>query len=124
MNKNKYYKQAVNCVKGAVLQEQKQQFEDCGGDMDIMYEKYSNSDSYFRKIIEKGHIYEMGYPRCLCHLVHEGICNSPELCECSRQSIIYILHKLDPEKEFLVETIETVLQGADKCRFRITIVKC
>lgn len=112
---------AVNCVSNGVFQEQKRQFEECNGDMDLIYEKYAKTDSYFRKIIEKGHVYEMGYPRCLCYLVDEGISKSHCHCECSRQSIIYILNKLMPDKDFKVETIETILGGAEQCRFRITI---
>lgn len=122
-HESKFYNQAVNCVKTYVLPQQIEQFEDCNCDMDKMYEKYAKSDVYFRKVIKKGQVYEMGYPRCLCHLVHEGIYNSPDLCECSRQSILYVLSKLEPEKEFKVETIETVLQGANNCRFRITVTK-
>lgn len=112
---------AVNCVSGGVFELNKQQFDECNGDMDLMWEKYPETEFYFRKIIEKGHIYEMGYPRCLCDFVNEGICNDSGHCECSRQSIIYILTKLMPDKNIKVETIETVLDGAKQCRFRITI---
>lgn len=114
-----YHSCAVNCVKAYVLPEQKAQFDDCNGDMDLIYEKYPKSDAYFRKIIKKGKIYEMGYPRCLCSLVGKGACESKGHCECSRQSILYILHELMPDRKIKVETIETVLGGADQCRFRI-----
>lgn len=112
---------AINCVSGGVFEDNKKQFEECNKDIDLMWEKYPETEYYFRKIIEKGHIYEMGYPRCLCSFVGEGICNNPCHCECSRQSIIYILTKLMPDKKITVETIETVLGGAKQCRFRITI---
>lgn len=116
-----YYPCAVNCVKDGVLQEEKKRFEECHGDMDLIYEKYAQTEYYFRKVIEQGHIYELGYPRCLCYLVDEGICRSSGHCECSRQSIIYILHELMPLKKISVEMIETVLGGSEQCRFRIVI---
>ncbi len=39
-------------------------------------------------------------------------------CECSRQSILYVLEQLLPDKNISVETIETVLGGAKKCCFK------
>jgi hypothetical protein len=116
-----YYPCAVNCVKEEVLQEEKKRFDECNGDMDLIYEKYALTDHYFRNVIEKGHIYELGYPRCLCYLVDQGICKISGHCECSRQSIIYILHELMPFKNINVKTIEIVLGGAERCRFRIEI---
>lgn len=111
----------VNCAKGFVLKEQKRQFEECHGDLDLQYERYGNSEYFFGKVIEKGHIYEIGYPRCLCYMVDAGFAHSPVHCECSRQSIIYVLQELMPDKKIEVETIETVLSGAEKCRFRVVI---
>ena len=116
-----YYQCAVNCVKDGVLQEEKKHFDECNGDMDLIYEKYGQTEYNYRKVIEKGHIYELGFPRCLCYLVDEGISKTSGHCECSRQSIIYILHELMPNKNVKVETIETVLGGAEQCRFRIVV---
>lgn len=45
----------------------------------------------------------------------------PGHCECSRQSVLYILETLLPERAVTVETLETVLGGAEKCRFRVTV---
>lgn len=42
-------------------------------------------------------------------------------CECSRQGMIYVLENMMPEKSIKVEIIETVLSGASKCRFKVTI---
>lgn len=112
---------AINCVKDSVLAEQRRQYEECNGDMDLIYTKYPNSEFYFRRIIEPGHIYEMGYPKCLCHLYETGLLKNAGHCECSRQSIIYILHELAPNRKISVEIIDTVLSGAKECTFRITV---
>lgn len=120
--RGKFYRQcAVNCVKDSVLKEQQRQFKECGNDLDLQYTKYGNSDGFFAKIIEKGHIYEIGYPKCVCPMVDSGFANSPVHCECSRQSILYILHELLPDKKISVKIIGTVLGGAENCRFRVII---
>ena len=112
---------AVNCVQSFVLKEQQRQFAECGGDLDRQYEKYGRSEYFFADIVERGHIYEIGYPRCLCPMAGAGFAVSPVHCECSLQSIRYVLHTLLPDREIHVEKLHTVLSGADECRFRVTI---
>ncbi|MCD8184566.1 MAG: hypothetical protein LUE99_17570 [Bacteroides sp.] len=112
---------AIDCVKDFVYKELKRQFDECEGDLDLQYTKYGRSEYFFADIIEKGRVYEMGYPRCLCPTVISGFTKAPVHCECSRQSILYVLQKLLPDKEIEVETIETVLSGSEKCRFRVTV---
>lgn len=113
---------AVNCVQGYVLKEQKRQFDECNGDLDLQYEKYGRSEYFFADIIERGRVYEIGYPRCLCPLTESGYKCPVGHCECSRQSIMYVLQTLSPDKDFKVEIMHTVLSGANECRFRVTIV--
>ena len=91
-----YRTKAIKCVKDTVLPVQMQWFQDCG------------------------HIYEMGYPKCVCEEALAGG-KDASFCECSRQSMIYVLENMMPEKHIEVEIIETVLSGAEKCRFKVTI---
>lgn len=63
----------------------------------------------------------MGYPRCLCPQVEAGFVAAPTHCECSRQSILYVLETLLPGREIEVVTLETVLAGGTECRFRVTV---
>jgi len=112
---------AVNCASEYVLKEMRRQFEECGCSLDAQYKKYGNTEYFYANIIESGHIYEMGYPKCFCPLVASGFVQSAVHCECSRQSIIYVLQNLLPGKDIKVETIETVLSGAPKCKFRVTV---
>lgn len=112
---------AINCVQNFVLGEQQRQFSECGGELDLQYEKYGRSDYFFADIIERGHIYEIGYPRCLCPTVESGFSASPVHCECSKQSMLYVLQTLMPEKEIRVEVMHTVLGGGAECRFRVTV---
>lgn len=117
--KVKYYEQAVACVKNHVLPAQIQLYQSCDGNLDKVYGEAINGNGYFGKVIESGHIYELGYETCTCPKVRSGQVKNPEQCECSRQSILYILSNLEPGNKFEVEILETVLRGAKHCRFRI-----
>ncbi len=114
---------AENCVKKFVLKEQQRQFEECGGDLDLQYERYGHTEYFFAETIEKGHIYEIGYPTevCVCPMVASGMAASSVHCECSRQSMLCVLHTLLPAKAIQVEMVHSVLTGAKECRFRLTI---
>jgi len=118
--KDKYLEQAVACVKDYVLPAQIKLYQSCGGNLNKIYGEAMNGNGYFGKVIEPGHIYELGYEKCTCQKVLKGQISDPEHCNCSRQSILYILNQLEPDTIFSVEILETVLQGADHCRFRIT----
>lgn len=112
---------AESCARGYALGELRRQFEECGGDLDRQYERYGRSDYFFADVVEKGRVYELGYPRCLCPLTADGIACPAGHCECSRQSIIYVLETLLPDKRIEVELLHTVLSGAGECRFRVTV---
>lgn len=112
---------AIGCVQAYVLKEMRRQFEECGCDLDSQYTKYGRSEFFFADIIEKGRVYELGYPRCLCPVATEGFAKEPVHCECSRQSIIYVLQQLLPGREIGVEKMHTVLDGSSECRFRVVV---
>ena len=106
--------------KGFVLPMQRKIYEQRGGDFDRIYGEAMNSHLYTGKVIEPGHIYELGYHTCTCPKVLSGMVRDPEHCECTRQSILYILHQLELSGMFEVDILETVLRGSGHCRFRIT----
>ena len=45
----------------------------------------------------------------------------PNFCECSRQSIFYVLENLLPGKKIDVKILHTALTGAENCRFLVTV---
>lgn len=116
-----YKNKAIHCVKDTVLPLQRGQFEECGRCLDEQYRRYGNTEFLNAKIIEPGRVYEIGYPECVCPEVLSGEVKDASHCECSRQSILYILGDLMPDRNIDVETIETVLSGAWKCRFKVTV---
>lgn len=112
---------AEACVRDGVLLELRRQFEECGCDLNRQYAKYGRTPFFFADVIEPGRVYEMGYPRCLCPQVEAGFVAAPTHCECSRQSILYVLETLLPGRVVEVETLETVLAGGSECRFRVIV---
>ena len=116
-----YRAKAINCVKDTVLPTQRQQFEECGSSLDAQYEKYGDTDAFFATVIEPGHIYEVGYPKCVCPEVLLGAITDAAHCECSRQSVLYILEQLLPGRHISVNILDTVLRGGDVCRFRVIV---
>ena len=116
-----YKSKAINCVKDRVLPVHIKQFQECGCSLDEQYRRYGNTESLVAKVIEPGRQYEIGYPKCVCPEVLSGQTSDPAHCECSRQSVLYILGELMPDKVITVEVIETVLSGAKMCRFLATV---
>ena len=114
-----YRIKAINCVKDTVLPVYMQWFQECNFNLDTFCQKYGDTEFFFAKEIEKGHIYEMGYPKCVCSEALEGG-KEAAFCECSRQSMLYILKNMMPQKHIEVEIIETGVSGAEKCRFKVT----
>ena len=112
---------AEACVRDGVLVELRRQFEECGCDLDRQYAKYGRTPFFFADVIEPGRVYEMGYPRCLCPQVEAGFVAATTHCECSRQSILYVLETLLPGRVIEVEPLETVLAGGSECRFRVVV---
>ena len=61
-----YRDKAIHCVKDTILPMQREQFEECGRCLDEQYKRYGNTEWLSAKTIEEGHIYEIGYPACVC----------------------------------------------------------
>lgn len=66
-------------------------------------------------------VYDLLYPRCGCPLYEEGGVEDPALCECSRQSLLWLMRELFPDRDPAVEVLESVLCGNPRCRLRVTL---
>ena len=67
-----YREKAVRCVRETVLPVQMAQFEECGRSLDAQYRKYGDTEGFFAKVLQPGHRYEVGYPKCVCPEVQRG----------------------------------------------------
>ena len=110
---------AIECVKDYVLQVHKQIYAKYNGDFDRIYTEGYISKSYQGRVIEPGKVYELSYLECSCPKVKCGLRSNPEQCECSRQSILFILSQLEPDSRFDVRIETTILRGGERCTFRI-----
>ena len=115
-----YRKEAIECVKDRVLPIHQQIYAKYDGDFDRIYSEGYNSKSYQGRVIEPGKVYELSYLECSCPKVKCGLRSNPEQCECSRQSILFILSQLEPDSRFDVRIEKTILRGGERCTFRIT----
>lgn len=115
-----YKEEAIKCVKDSVLPMQKQLYDKYNGDFDRIYTEEFNTNAYTGRVIESGKVYELSYLECTCPKVKSGLAINPERCECSRQSILYVLSQLEPESKFDVQIINTILLGGNRCTFKIT----
>ena len=114
-----YIQNAIECVKDSVLLIHEQIYRKCNGDFDRIFTEEYNTESYTGKVLESGKVYELSYLKCTCPMVQQGLIKNPEHCECSRQSILYILSQLEPDSQFDVRIENTILRGSDRCTFRI-----
>lgn len=70
---------------------------------------------------EPGRSWHVCYEACGCDLVTEGYMDSPLLCDCSRQSLLYCLEQVLPRRSVEVKREHTVLEGCGKCSFLVTV---
>ena len=69
--------------------------------------------------INKGSVYDLYFMECTCGLHKQGYVSTPLLCECSKQSILYVLQSLWKDRTFQVTICESILRGSLHCRMRI-----
>lgn len=92
-----------------------------------------NRDEFYRRLGELGNVrgeiavpgkeYFISFPDCACDVHTAGGVDSPSLCECSRQSILYVAERVWEGSKIQVEQIETALSGGTECRFKIVFVE-
>lgn len=110
-----------NCADRWVLSLYQNLYNQVNGDMDIFFAAINNAEDVKGEIIEPGKRYNLFFKKCTCGLHNEGYVNSPFLCECSKQSIIYVFNSIRPNRNLDVEICSTVLRGGEECKFSITL---
>ncbi len=114
---------AKACANTGVLQMHRHHYENVNKDRDQYYSTLEQLGGVRGEIIVPGKEYVVIFPDCTCDLHANGLINTAKLCECSRQSILYIAKQLWGDEMIDVECIETILSGANECRFRISYHK-
>lgn len=114
-----FSKCAQQCASDALKYLYKDLFAQCNGDLDKFFSRVNEQKDLDGKVIESGKIYELVFTKCGCPLYTDANIKSNRLCECSRQSMIYVFENLVPDRKFKIECIETVLSGSNRCCHRI-----
>ena len=83
-----------NCVQCGTLQVYKDLYEQAAGDLDRFFAIADEQPGVRCETVEKDAVYNLYFLECTCELHKRGYVSTPLLCECSRQSILYVLHSL------------------------------
>lgn len=108
-----------NCVETGTLQVYKNLYDKAKGDLDLFFLEAAQLPGVNSEIVEKGSAWNLIFSECTCPLHHQGYVATPLLCECSKQSILFVMHTLWKENRFRVTICESVLRGGQCCKMRI-----
>lgn len=110
---------AKQCADTGVLQAYQKLHQDVNGNRDTFYSRLSELGNVCGEIIVPDKEYRICFPECACDLYCTGGIRSPHLCECSRQSILYVAESIWTGCKLHVEQDGTILSGDKECQFRI-----
>lgn len=110
-----------NCVQQGTLAFYQSLYREAEGDLNRFFASVNGNPGLRGEVLVPDKAYSLAFAQCSCPLVTEGYVRSPRLCECSRQSVLYVLRTLWPEKRFEVTLCGTILRGAQECACRITV---
>lgn len=107
------------CVQSGTLQVYKELYEKADGDLDRFFLAANELPGVTAEIVEKAAMYHLYFAECTCGLHGRGYVSTPLLCECSRQSILYVLRMLWRDRKFRVAICNSILRGGQECKMRV-----
>ena len=110
-----------NCVQQGTLAFYQELYQAAGGDVHRFFTAVNEFPGLRSETIEEQKAYFFSFEQCSCVLYTEGYVRSPLLCECSRQSILFALETIWPDKRFRVEPNGTILSGSKECKWKIIL---
>lgn len=114
---------ASECIAGRGLLGRFENARDAAaGDLDAFFALLGRAPGVSTETIVPGRAWRMSYGSCTCPVVGAGLTRDPALCECSRQSVVFVLERLFPEGRFGVELERAILAGDRECAFLIARV--
>ena len=108
-----------NCVQCGTLQIYKDLYEQAAGDLGLFFAKVDELPGVRCEMVEKDAVYNLYFLECTCELHRRGYVSTPLLCECSRQSILHVLHSLWKDRTFRITVCESILRGGSHCKMQI-----
>lgn len=110
---------AKHCADTGVLQSYLKLYQTVNGERDAFYSRLSELGNVRGEIVVPNQEYFIYFPECACDIHTAFGVNTPNLCECSRQSIIYVGESVWGHGKIRVEQVETILSGDAECKFRV-----
>ncbi len=110
---------AKYCADTGVLQSYLKLYRTVNGDRNEFYNRLGEIGNVRGEVVIPDKEYLIYFPECVCDIHTAGGVNTPNLCECSKQSIIYVGKSIWNKSVFHVEQVETILSGDAECKFRI-----
>ncbi|MDK2866001.1 MAG: hypothetical protein PWP51_275 [Clostridiales bacterium] len=112
---------AQNCIQQRSMTYYRQLYDAVDGDLNAFFESLKDVPGVNCEMIEQNKIYDLCFEKCTCPLHTEGYVKTPMLCECSKQSVLYVMSSLWCELHFDVVLCSTILRGAETCKLKITV---
>ena len=110
---------AKYCADTGILQSYLKLYQTVNGDRDAFYSRLDETGSVRGEVVVSNKEYLVYFPECACDIHTAFGINTANLCECSRQSIIYLGKSVWSNSSIRVEQEKTILSGDAACRFRI-----
>ena len=97
------------CADTGVLQSYLKLYQTVNGDRDAFYKRIQEMGPVRGEIVVPNREYLVCFPACTCDIHTAFGVNTPSLCECSRQSIIYVGKCVWGDSRFRVEKEASIL---------------
>lgn len=107
------------CADTGVLQNYLKLYQNVNGERDAFYSRLSEIGNVRGEIVVPDKEYFICFPECACDIHTVFGVNTANLCECSRQSILYVGKSVWSDSKIRVEQVETILSGDAECKFRV-----
>lgn len=107
------------CADTGVLQSYLKLYQTVNGERDAFYIRLSEIGNVHGEIVVPNKEYFICFPECACDIHTAFGVNTANLCECSRQSIIYVGKSVWRDSKIRVEQVKTILSGDTECKFRV-----
>ncbi len=107
------------CADTGILQSYLKLYKRVNGERDAFYSRLNEIGNVRGEIVVPNKEYFICFPKCGCDIHNDYDVNTPNLCECSKQSIIYVGKSVWTNSKIRVEQVETILSGDAECKFKV-----
>lgn len=107
------------CADTGILQSYLKLYKTVNGERDALYSRLNEIGNVRGEIVVPNKEYFICFPKCGCDIHNDCDVNTPNLCECSKQSIIYVGKSVWTDSKIRVEQVETILSGDMECKFKV-----